>query len=304
MPELTEIASGLEFPEGPIAMPDGTVLVVEIHRGTLTRVFGDGKTEVVAEISGGPNGAAVGPDGAVYIANNGGFKWREAQGMLLPTGEPPDDYAGGRIERVDLDASVVTLLYKECDGHPLCGPNDLVFDAQGNFWFTDTGKTRERDSDHGGLYYGAADGSFIKEVVYPLQTPNGVGLSPEGDRVYVAETLTGRVWYWEITGPGEVAIEAPLGGAGGTLLYAPEGLVYYDSLAVEADGRVDVATLLNGGVTVITPDRKGEHIPTPDPVTTNICFGGDDLKTAYITLSATGKLVSVPWPRPGLKLAY
>jgi len=72
MNELKVIAEGLRFPEGPIAMADGSVLLVEIARGTLSRVR-DGRVEVVADLGGGPNGAAIGPDGACYVCNNGGF---------------------------------------------------------------------------------------------------------------------------------------------------------------------------------------------------------------------------------------
>ena len=78
-----------------------------------------------------------------------------------------------------------------------------------------------------------------------------------------------------------------------------------DSLAVDSAGNVCVATIVNGGITVISPDGgKIEHVPMPDPLTTNVCFGGPDLRTAYVTLSATGKLVSLPWPRAGLRLAF
>ena len=73
MNDYTVLARGLQFPEGPVAMADGSVLVVEIRRGTLTRVDVDGKVEVVATPGGGPNGAAIGPDGACYLCNNGGF---------------------------------------------------------------------------------------------------------------------------------------------------------------------------------------------------------------------------------------
>jgi gluconolactonase len=79
----------------------------------------------------------------------------------------------------------------------------------------------------------------------------------------------------------------------------------FDSLAVDGDGNVVVGTLVNGGLTVISPDGSSvEHVPFPDPMVTNVCFGGEDLRTAYVTCSATGKLVSTPWPRPGLKLAF
>jgi gluconolactonase len=78
-----------------------------------------------------------------------------------------------------------------------------------------------------------------------------------------------------------------------------------DSLAVDGDGNVVVATLVNGGLTVFAPDgSSAEHLPLPDPMVTNVCFGSDDLSTAFVTCSATGKLVSMPWPRPGLKLAF
>src|SRR6185295_1150241 len=88
------LAEGLQFPEGPIAMPDGSVILVEIARGTLSRVW-NGKTEVVCDLGGGPNGAAFGPDGAVYVCNNGGFAWHEIQGLMIP-GNAAKDYTTGR----------------------------------------------------------------------------------------------------------------------------------------------------------------------------------------------------------------
>ena len=100
MSTITEIATELLFPEGPIAMPDGSIIVVEIARGTLSRVDPNGSTEVIADLGGGPNGAAIGPDGACYICNNGGFEWIKAGDKTYP-GEQPRDYSGGRIERVD-----------------------------------------------------------------------------------------------------------------------------------------------------------------------------------------------------------
>jgi gluconolactonase len=301
---MHEIVSGLKFPEGPIAMPDGSVLVVEIMRGTLTRVTLNGGISVVAETGGGPNGAAVGPDGAVYICNNGGFEWHEIAGFTVP-GNQPASYRGGSIQRVDLGSGRVETLYTECDGRPLRGPNDLVFDATGGFWFTDHGKIRDRDRDRGGLYYARPDGSLIREVVFPLDSPNGVGLSPDGTRIYVAETVTGRVWQWDVMRPGEVAEGMPLAPGGGTLLAGLPGYQLFDSLAVDADGNVCVATLVNGGITVLsTFGEVLEHVATGDPLTTNICFGGRDGRTAFITCSGTGRLVAVEWPRPGLKLMF
>jgi gluconolactonase len=304
MPELREITSGLQFPEGPIAMPDGSVLLVEIKRGTLSRVTPDGKITVVAHTGGGPNGAAIGPDGAAYICNNGGFEWHDMGGFTFP-GNQPKDYIGGRIQRVTLRSGKVEDLYTQCDGRPLRGPNDIVFDADGGFWFTDHGKMRERDRDRTGVFYAKPDGSMIREVIFPLDAPNGIGLSPDGRRLYVAETHTGRLWAWDLSGPGEVSAAGALGPSGGQLVVGLPGFQLFDSLAVDGAGNVCVATLVNGGISVISPDGASvEHVPTPDPLTTNICFGGADLRTAYITLSATGKLVATQWPRPGLKLNF
>jgi gluconolactonase len=302
MNTFREIARGLRFPEGPIAMPDGSVLLVEIERQTLSRVTPDGAIEVMAQHGGGPNGAAIGPDGKCYICNNGGFEWHRGPEGVRPLMQA-EDYSGGRIERVDLQTGKVETLYTGMGERKLRGPNDLVFDNQGGFWFTDLGKSRAHDMDRGGIWYGKADGSFVKEVIHPVLTPNGIGLSPDGDRLYVAETQTGRIWAWDIVGPGELKRQPFPSPHGGVLVAGLGGYQLLDSLAVDGAGNICVATLMNGGITVISPDGKQvEHIALPDPYVTNICFGGPDLRTAYITLSLSGRLIAMDWPRPGAKL--
>src|SRR5438876_11023000 len=121
MADVTEIASGLEFPEGPVALSDGSVVVVEIKGGRITRVSADGEKSVVAEPGGGPNGAAIGPDGKLYVANNGAsFVYVDMEGLCIPVQPPPPgQYEGGRIERIDLDSGEVEVVYRECDGRPL-----------------------------------------------------------------------------------------------------------------------------------------------------------------------------------------
>ena len=298
--EITEIASGLRFPEGPIAMDDGSVIVVEIARGTLSRVAVDGSVSVIAELAGGPNGAAIGPDEYCYVCNNGGFEWHESSTGLLFPGNQPDDYSGGRIERVNLETGQVDVLYTDCGGEPLKGPNDIVFDASGGFWFTDHGKNRPRDKDRTGVFYARADGSSIKEAIFPMEAPNGIGLSPDEKTLYVAETPTGRLWAYTLASPGEVDVSArPV-----MMAQLPDYHMF-DSLAVDADGNVCVATLITGGISVHSPDGANVRlVPMPDVLTTNICFGGADLKTAFITLSTTGKLVSCAWETAGLPLNF
>ena len=278
------IATGLEFPEGPVVMPDGSIILVEIKRGTITRVDPDnGSVDVVARPGGGPNGAAIGPDGALYVCNNGGFEWGENRGLTIP-GLVADDYSSGRIERIDLETGAVEVVYADVDGVPLKGPNDLMFDSTGGFWFTDHGKMRARTRDRGGLYYGKADGSSVREISFPLDGPNGVGLSPEEDRVYVAETHQGSILYWELDGPGELA-----GSPHGRFLARPAGRKLFDSLAMDAEGNVSVATIQTGGISTFTPDGEElDFFAVEDPLCTNICFGGADMKTAFITLSGTG----------------
>lgn len=310
MSEFSEITSGLRFPEGPIAMPDGSVILVEMFGPRITRVHPDGTKETVAEIVGGPNGAAIGPDGALYLCNNGGcFSPVEFGGLLLPGAFDPDRYIGGRIQRVDLATGEVTDLYTECDGHPLRAPNDLVFDAHGGFWFTDHGirDHRSRTSDLTGIYYAAADGSFISEQVFPVEEPNGIGLSPDGNTVYWAETHNGRVTRRTIESPGVLAPAVPFDTS--TCLTGLPGFQLLDSLAVDGDGNVCVATLINGGITVVSPvDGSTQHIATNDLLTTNICFGDNDgsgeYRDAYITCSGTGRLVHMRWPSNGLRLNY
>ncbi len=305
---IREIASGLEFPEGPIAMDDGSVVLVEIARGALTRVTPDGRASVIAKLGGGPNGAAVGPDGAVYVCNNGGFNWtRRPNGELRP-GHQADDYAGGRIERVNLATGKFERVYEACGDDRLRGPNDLVFDAHGGFYFSDLGKVRHRDMDRGAVYYARPDGSSIRAVAESVLSPNGVGLSPDGKTLDYAETDGARLWALDLSGPGQVDRRRPPAPPGVRVLTASPGghQQYFDSMAVDAFGNVCVATVVHGGITVISPDGAlVSHVPMPDRFTTNICFGGPDMRTAYITLSGTGKLVAVDdWPVPGLRLNH
>jgi gluconolactonase len=301
-PEI--VCGGLGFPEGPIALKDGSVLLVEIAEGLLVRISPDGAKSVVADMGGGPNGAAIGPDGAVYVCNNGGLAFHREPGVTRVIGTPAD-YSGGRIERVDLQTGTFERLYDSCDGRPLSGPNDLVFDRHGGFYFTDHGKVWEKTVDRGHIYYAKADGSMIRRVIFPISMPNGIALSPNEDTLYVAETETARLWSFKILSPGEVEILPFPSPNGGRIVYGAGGFQRFDSMKVEADGRVCVATLQIGGITTISPaDGYAEHTPMPDRNTTNLCFGGPDLKTVYVTLSHSGRLARAAWPRAGHPLNF
>jgi gluconolactonase len=301
-PEI--VCEGLGFPEGPVALRDGSVLLVEIAEGLLVRISAKGEKSVVASLGGGPNGAAIGPDGAVYVCNNGGLAFHREPGVTRVIGTPAD-YSGGRIERVDLATGRFERLYDACDGVPLNGPNDLVFDRHGGFYFTDHGKVRETSIDRGRIYYAKADGSMIRRVIFPISMPNGIALSPDEDTLYVAETETARLWSFRILSPGEVDLLPFPSPNGGRIVYGAGGFQRFDSMKVEAGGRVCVATLQIGGITTISPaDGFAEHTPMPDRNTTNLCFGGPDLRTVYVTLSHSGRLARARWPRAGHPLNF
>lgn len=303
MDEVRILASGLGFPEGPVAMPDGSVILTEIRNARCSRVTADGKVSVFSNAGGGPNGLALGPDGALYLCNNGGSRYVEGKSM----GQGPHpDYKHGSVQRLDPKTGAAKTLYIECDGHKLSAPNDLVFDKQGGFYFTDLGKRYARHRDHGGIYYALPDGSKIVCLSYPFLSPNGCGLSPDGKILYVADTVSARLYAFDIEAPGKLAKTSGGWAHNGRVVGgAPPSHAGFDSLAVLANGNIAVATLSTGKITEFSPQGAiVREVAMPDVFPTNICFGGADMKTAYITLSDTGKLGVMQWPTPGLKLNY
>lgn len=283
------LAEGLQFPEGPIAMPDGSVILVEIARGTLSRVW-NGRVEVICDLGGGPNGAALGPDGAVWVTNNGGG------GVGVESARPQIQ---GGVDRVDLSTGRGERVFDAVDGNLLSAPNDLVFDRQGGCWFTDLGGRSGRVKHLSGLYYIAPGAASVTEVSFGGTGYNGVGLSPDETVVYAAETYTGRLIAFDLAAPGQVV----KGGRGGRVVGAAPGRAFFDSLAVQADGQVCIASI-GDGITTMAPDGRLTQTPVPDRMVTNICFGGADLRDAFITCSGDGRLVRIRWPDPGLRLNF
>jgi gluconolactonase len=281
------VAEGLAFPEGPVVMADGSVIVVELAGGRITRCW-NGHKETVCDIGGGPNGAAIGPDGALYVCNNGGLDLAKFQNAHGPGHE-------GRIERVDLATGKYDRLYDACDGIALEAPNDIVFDADGRMWFTDLGKSHDGIRTASGLFAASPEGTEITAINRHAISYNGVGLSPDGAHVYVADTHQARLWRYDR----RVEAQKPA-----WVATAP-GPVGFDSLAVTAAGNICVATLYEGGISTITPAGAVTKLDIPDErYVTNIAFGGADMRDAWITLSTTGQLVKTRWDEPGLELHY
>lgn len=328
--ELRVVCSGLGYPEGPVALPDGSVLLVELSAGTLSKISPGGQRSVVATTGGSPNGVAIGPDGKAYICNSGGFSFiyishagisvTPAPGAIAVTTDAAPGNTGGSVQRVDLATGQVETLYTQFQGamgdgmHPLRAPDDLVFDAHGGFWFSDWGHTRGRARDVTGVYYALADGSEIHEVLYPLNAPNGVALSPDGSRLYVAETYTRRVLAWDLTGPGQIARTGPTADFSRLLTAEIPGQGILDSMKVDEEGNVYVMTMLpqgqvfnsNGGITVVSPAGTIlDFIELSaggvfDPLPSNLCFGGPGRQTAFITSGGSGRLLACEMRVPGL----
>ena len=278
------IAEGLAFPEGPVVMADGSVIVVEVGAGRITRCW-SGKTETVCDIGGGPNGAAIGPDGALWVCNNGGINF----------GGGPSPAAQGRIERVDLATGRSERVYDSCDGIALQGPNDLVFGRDGRLWFSDMGKHGGGIRTASGLFTCLPDGSAITALNRDAISYNGVGLSPCGQHLYVADTHQARVYRYAARAEAQTP----------EFLATVPGPVGLDSLAMTAAGNICVATLFEGAISTVTPEGAVTRRPIPqDNCVTNIAFGGADMRDAFITLSRVGHLVKTRWDEPGLELAF
>lgn len=302
MSDVTIVASGLGFPEGPVVCADGSVLFAELRNARCSRLAPGGAVSVFSACGGGPNGLAFGPDGFLYLCNNGGNRYIEGHSMGLG---PHPDYRYGYIQRIDPNTGEAAVLYKEVDGRPLSAPNDLVFDRDGGFYFTDMGKRHPRHRDNGGVYYALPDGSKVVEVAYPMLTPNGCGLSPDGKTLYVADTEGARLWAFEVLGPGRLKAKGQFAPHSGRVIAGLPGNARFDSLAIMASGNIAVATLMTGQITEFSPDGKiVRAIAMPDCYPTNLCFGGPDMRTAYVTLSDGGHLARLEWPEPGLQLNF
>ena len=273
------IAEGLDFPEGPVVMEDGSVIVVETHGGQITRCWNGGRKEVVATPGGGPNGLAVGPDGALYHCNNGG------EGSI---------YTYGRIERIDLATGKVDELYTGCDGEAFSAPNDIMFDSDGQMWFSDLGHIGEKAKDWGGLYCALPDGSNVVRVVERALSYNGVGVSPDMTTVYAADTYSARLWAVDR----KAELQKP------RLVGTAPGNTFLDSLAMAASGNVCVAAVAGGAIATFSPSGEVTMTPVEDRLVTNIAFGGEDMMDAYLTFSGHGTLAKTRWHEPGMTLVY
>lgn len=296
------VADGLEFPEGPVPLADGSILVSEMAAGRITRIHPDGARAVVAETGGGPNGLAVLGDGALAVCQGGGSGWSVrpwpypgpgSVPLRLPTG-PPDVPLSPQVQRVSADGTVDTLHVADADGEPLKRPSDVCVDRHGGLYLTDFGGLQGRTRALAGVLY-TPPGGELHEIVFPVELANGIALAPDESELYVTETRTRRIWGFELTEPGRVGrwrsvATVPAGG--------PIGFGSADGCAVDADGNIVVATIGAGGVTIVSKD--GELVaqaPLDDPMPTNVAFSGT---TIFLTCGSSGRLMALDgWSVPG-----
>ena len=178
--EGTLLASDLGFPEGPVIMPDGSVVFCDGNTGEM-RSWKDGELGVHSVTGGSPWGAVLGTDGAIYVT----------QGGNVPGSG--DESAVCGIQRVNPDGSV-ELLSSEIAGHTLAGPNDLAFGPDGRLWFTDSGTEQDPRAAvpaTGKLFVLDANGGGEMLAERPNVYPNGIAFDGQG-RMYWTESMAHR----------------------------------------------------------------------------------------------------------------
>ena len=264
-------ASGFEFVEGPAFNRDGELFVVNVKGGYVSRVSPRGKVSVFVNTNGAPNGAKFDAHGHLFVCD---CKLKSILDIA------PDG----------LFSKVVT----ECDGKPLKGPNDLCFSGDGSYYFTDP-EGSSPENPIGTVHY-VDSGGNVSTFAQGLQYPNGVAVSEDGRRVYVAETFTRYIHAFALR---------PDGSAAASRIHAelPEGGLGPDGMALDVEGNLYVAYYDAGVVTVI--DQWGnvkEELDAGGKRPTNVAFGGKDRRRLYITETETDCVYVHKVKIPGLPL--
>jgi gluconolactonase len=259
------------FLEGPVFDTQGNLYVTDIPFGRLFRIDPQGAWTLIAEWDGEPNGAKFLND-------------RE----LLVT-----DYRNG-LMAVDITRGVVRPFLERRHSERFKGVNDLVFDSQGNLYFTDQGQTGLHDPT-GRLYRLRADGR-LELLLHNVPSPNGVALSPDERVLYLAVTRGNQVWRVPLMDDGSVSKVSPF-----FTSYGPSGP---DGLAVDEAGHLIVANPGLGCAWVL--NQRAEPVAVlrscAGASLTNVAFGGPDRKTLYCTESVTGSVLRATRPTAGLPL--
>jgi gluconolactonase len=262
--EMTVLASGFDTLEGPAFDRHGNLFFVDWERHSILSRSPHGEVREFYNTGGVPAGLAFHPDGSLWVADEG------------------DDIHG--LMRITPDAEA-TIIVNEFQGRPLNGANDLVFDKDGNIYFSDPWRT-SAENPTGGFYRHTVDGE-LQQIDSGLAFPNGVALTHDGQYVILAETYRNRLLRYRIDsdgsiGPREVWAQTALPSGG-------------DGMAFAQDSNLYVAHHGGGSVDIFAPDgTQVGSISVPGERVTNCAFGGPDRKTLVITECATGSLYAIP----------
>lgn len=276
------VCDGIRFGEGPVWCGDGVLVVTSVADGALLRVdVGTGDVSRFADTGGGANGAALATDGSMLVTQNGGIDFA---GLGLYATDPPAYRpATPGLQHARPDGSVVYLADRD-----LLAPNDLAVAADGRVFFTDPPPHPPPPAPVGRVMVLERDGTtttFAEGFHYC----NGIAFTPEG----VVVVVEGRgLQALHDDGTREWVIET-LGAGGG------------DGFCYDVDGRAYVASTNEHGIRVVEADGTVVDFLAidGDGITTNCCFGGDDLRTLFATDAIAGTVVA--WegmPTPGLAL--
>jgi gluconolactonase len=252
--KATLLASDLGFPEGPVVLPDGTIVFCDGNTGDL-RSWANGGLSRYAATGGSPWGAVLGADDAVYVT----------QGGNVPGSADTSAVCG--IQRVRADRSV-EMVCTEIAGHTLTAPNDLAFGPDGRLYLTDSGTEEDPRVDTpspGRLFMldSSGDGEMLAER--PKQYPNGIAFDAKG-QLYWTESRAHRVCRFD-------------NGQATTFSQLSDGHVP-DGMAFAEDGRLFVCTTISGGITVLSPEGEIVEEISLGAHATNCIFDGSDL---YVT---------------------
>lgn len=247
---LRTVCSDIDFGEGVVALPDGRIAFVEVSGFAITVTDGT-RTLRIATVHGAPNGMALGPDGALYVANNGGLGPDREHGMWVAP-HPID----GLVQRVTTDGDV-TPYADNLPGPTPHRPNDLCFGPDGGLWFTDSGNwevffTEQSDfrssppGYRGGALFRRDPDGTVARVADVGDFPNGLAFTPDGSELVVAQTVVRRLIAFPV---------GPEGGLGEPRLYAqlPDHILP-DGLCFAEDGTLFAAGAIGDAIALVAPD--------------------------------------------------
>lgn len=259
------------FLEGPVFDVAGNLYVSDIPWGRIFRIDAQGAWSLVTEYDGEPNG----------------MKFLDADTLLIT------DYKNG-LMRLDVRSGQITPFLERRNSERFKGVNDLVFDAEGNLYFTDQGQSGLHDPS--GRLYRLRPNGQLDLLLNNVPSPNGVALSPDGRVLYLAVTRGNCVWRVPLRPDGSVAKVSQF-----FTSYGPSGP---DGLAVDEEGKLLIANPGLGYVWVL--NQRAEPVEVlhgvPGSSTTNLAFGGADRRTLYVTDSTHGRILRATLAAPGLAL--